>query len=140
MSYTRSTLLTDEETRDVIRLKGTKGDKGDKGVKGDKGDRGLPGRSYAHKAIVIYQDYTVTPEDFYIGVDSTGPVTITLPEDYTDCGEIVIKSEMRPPLGNRKLTLVATNGSLIDGYPSHINETSNAAIRLIYRGGHWWIT
>jgi hypothetical protein len=82
-------------------------------------------------------------DDHYIGVDSTGPVTITLPADCSDSCEIIVKAEMGPPLGNRKITIVPPDdGStiiLIDGKASYVIETPYESVRLICRDDNWWI-
>jgi hypothetical protein len=77
--------------------------------------------------------------DFYIGVNSRRPVTIKLPIDCLDCHEIVIKAEMGPPLGNRKITIVTNDGSLIDGKEDYIIEVPYDSVNLFCRGGDWWI-
>jgi hypothetical protein len=82
-------------------------------------------------------------DDYYIGVNSAGPVTITLPADCDDSCEIIVKAEMGPPLGNRKITIVPPDdGSsiiLIDGKLSYVIEVPYQIVNLICRGGDWWI-
>jgi hypothetical protein len=46
---------------------------------------------------------------------------------------------MGPPLGNRKITIVTDNGSLIDGGNNYIIEVPYQSVNLICRGGNWWI-
>lgn len=60
--------------------------------------------------------------DYYVGVNSTEPVTITLPVNLTKCKQIIIKAEMAPPVGNRKVTIITEDGSLIEGNDSIILE------------------
>jgi hypothetical protein len=76
-------------------------------------------------------------DDYYIGVNSSGPVTITLPIDCTDCHQIIVKAEMGPPLGNRKVTIAAGNGSTIDGSPDYVMEVPYESVTLFCRGGNW---
>jgi hypothetical protein len=82
-------------------------------------------------------------DDYYIGVNSTGPVTITLSPDFGDNCEIIIKAEMGPPLGNRKITIVPApdenNLILIDGEESYTMEVPYQSVHLIRRNGDWWI-
>jgi hypothetical protein len=49
---------------------------------------------------------------------------------------------MGPPLGNRKITIVAMDDSTmctIDGDLDYIIEVPYQSVELIYRGGNWWI-
>lgn len=91
------------------------------------------------KSILISTDYTAKSDDVYIGVNSLGPVTITLPEDCETCQQLIIKAEMGPPLGNRKITITTSNGSLIDGETTYIMEIPYQCVRVFCRGGDWWI-
>jgi hypothetical protein len=89
-------------------------------------------------AIVVSQDYTATPDDYYIGVDSQGPVTITLPMSVINCKQYVIKVEMGPPLGNRKVK-IASPGTTIDGAASIVLTIPYESVSVLYRGGKWHI-
>ena len=86
----------------------------------------------------INKNYTISPTDYYIGVDSVGPVTITLPTDLEDSLEIVVKAEMGSPLGNRKATLVPEGSGKIDGKSSYTISVGYDSVRLFYRGGNWY--
>jgi hypothetical protein len=46
---------------------------------------------------------------------------------------------MGPPLGNRKITIVAQGISLIDGLSEYVIEVPYQSVNLICRGGNWWI-
>lgn len=131
---------------------GDPGPKGDQGETGESGEQGPPGErgpegppgppgecSCECKAILVSQDYTVTLDDYYIGVTSTGPTTITLPGNLENCLEIIVKAEMGPPLGNRKITVRASDGELIDGDSEYVIEVPYQSINLLYRGGGWHI-
>jgi hypothetical protein len=82
-------------------------------------------------------------DDYYIGVNSNGPITITLPADCSDSCEIIVKAEMGPPLGNRKITIVPPDDdstvTLIDGQLSYVIEVPYQSVNLICRGDNWWI-
>jgi len=119
---------------------GPPGEKGDKGDTGDKGDKGDPGicEACVNKAILVDDTYQAQPDDFYIGVNSTKPVTIYLPLEPTDGKIVIIKAEMKPPLGNRKIT-VTSDESLIDGYAEYIMQVSHDSVTLLYRGDEWHI-
>ena len=117
---------------------GPEGPQGPKGPKGAKGDQGPPGEPYNRSCIVVSEDYQATCDDYYIGVDSEDPVTITLPEDCEDCCELVIKAEMGPPLGNRKVTIITSDGSFIDGDDDYVITVPFAFVRLICSGSNWY--
>jgi hypothetical protein len=78
-------------------------------------------------------------DDYYVGVDSTGPTTITLPANCSSCQQIVVKAEMGPPLGNRKITVTTSDGSTIDGNTQYIIEVPYQSVKLLCRGGNWHI-
>jgi hypothetical protein len=52
---------------------------------------------------------------------------------------LVIKSEVGPPLGNRKITIVTDDGSTIDGDVSYVIEVPYGKVSLFCRDGKWWI-
>ena len=110
------------------------------GPPGPPGPPGEPGVCTCKcKSILVSDDYTATCDDYYIGVNSNEPVTITLPEDCIDCCEIIVKAEMGPPLGNRKVTVTTSDGSLIDDDDEYIIEVPYDSINVICRGGDWHI-
>jgi hypothetical protein len=85
----------------------------------------------------VTEDYSATCDDYYIGVKSEGPITITLPEECSDCCELIIKAEMGPPLGNRKITVQATGASYIDGTDKYVMEVPYQSVNIICRDGDW---
>ena len=85
----------------------------------------------------ICSNYQVLPEDCYIGVDSTGPVTVTLPSNPSQGKWIIIKLEMPAPIGIRKATVTTSNGSLIDGVTNKTMLNAYESIQLVYRGLAW---
>ena len=118
---------------------GPTGATGPQGEPGPVGPPGPPGEcSCECQAIVVSQDYTATLDDYYIGVNSTGPVTITLPPDPTGCQQIIVKAEMGPPLGNRKITITTSDGSLIDGEEEYVMEVPWQSVKLITGGDDGW--
>lgn len=119
---------------------GPAGEQGPQGEPGPPGPPGPPGEcSCKCQAILVSQDYTASLDDYYIGVNSTGPVTITLPPNTTDCREIIVKAEMGPPLGNRKITVTTSDGSLIDGDTEYVIEVPYQSVNVIWCGDGWWI-
>jgi hypothetical protein len=124
-------------------IEGPPGPAGEPGPPGEPGPIGPPGPSgecdCECRRIMVSEDYNAQVDDYYIGVNSTGPVTITLP---TDCGsscEIIVKAEMGPPLGNRKITVTTEDGSMIDGSLSYVIEVPFQSVNLICRDGDWFI-
>jgi hypothetical protein len=118
---------------------GETGESGPPGPPGPIGPSGPPGEcSCQFKRILVSEDYNAEVDDYYIGVNSSGPVTITLPADAANTNEIIVKSEMEPPLGNRKITVVGDDGTTIDGYSEYVIQVAYEKVRLIYRGDGWW--
>lgn len=122
---------------------GETGPPGEQGAPGEPGPIGPPGPpgecSCKCSAILVSQNYTVTLDDYYVGVNSNGPTIITLPSDCPDCHEIIVKAEMGPPLGTRKITITTSDGSFIDGSNNYIIEVPYQSVNIICRGGDWWI-
>lgn len=125
---------------------GPPGVPGDTGPQGEPGPIGPPGPagscSCNCNSILISRDYTATITDYYIGVNSEDPVTIVLPvydEDDEKCHEIVVKAEMGPPLGNRKITIkTASEDITIDGDEQVVMTVPWESVTLFYRGGNWF--
>lgn len=89
--------------------------------------------------ILVDSNYSATAEDYYIGVDCKKAITVTLPPVPEDGKIIIIKAEMKPPLGTRRITVEASDGSSIDGYSNYVICVSNEKVRLIYRGHCWHV-
>lgn len=119
---------------------GPSGEQGPQGEPGPIGPVGPPGKCDCQcSAILVTQDYAAKMDDYYIGVNSTGPTTITLPDNPPDCTEIIIKAEMGPPLGNRKISVVTDDDSTIDGDDQYIIEVPWQSLSLIFRDKNWYI-
>ena len=84
-------------------------------------------------------DYQILPDDYYVGVSSTGPVTITLPNCITNCCEVIIKADMDTQMNNRTVTVVGYGGALIDGQSGYLITIPYQSITLIYQGTSWHI-
>lgn len=91
------------------------------------------------KTTTITSSYYATNDDFYIGVSSEKPVTVHLPATATDGKIIIVKAEMRPPLGSRKVNIVTIDGSKIDGYSEASINVSHGYITLIRNNNEWYI-
>ena len=127
---------------------GEKGDPGDAGAPGEPGPPGPPGPqgepgecSCSCNNVFISSDYIASCNDYYIGVQSDGPVTIILPEcESNSCCQLVVKAEMGPPLGNRKITLLpSANTSTIDGDTEYVMNIPWESVQLFCRDGNWFI-
>ncbi len=90
-------------------------------------------------AIVVGCDYQIQQDDYYVGVSSTGPVTITLPEFTTNCCEVIVKADMDTQMNNRTVNVVGYGGTLIDGQPNYLITIPYQSITLIYQGTSWHI-
>jgi hypothetical protein len=87
------------------------------------------------KTTLVKESYNVSPDDCYVGVNAEKATTITLPKKPSDGKVVIVKAEMKPPLGNRKVTITTADGTLIDGYENCIIQVSNETVRLIFRDG-----
>jgi hypothetical protein len=108
-------------------------------VIGPQGPPGPSGPTSSSATIGIHSDYRATTSDFYIGVNSDGPSIIHLPEDAENGFQLVIKAEMKPPMGNRKITIIDDAGYKIDGAASYVIQVSYESLWLIKRDSHWYI-
>jgi hypothetical protein len=112
------------------------------GPAGEQGPPGPPGPagecSCNCSTILISEDYIANSNDCYIGVNSNSDVTILLPENPSDGTIIIVKAEMGPPLGNRKVTVETFDTSIIDGNGSYVMTIPYESVTLLYRGGDWW--
>lgn len=95
--------------------------------------------SYGADLINVYgttTSYTATLEDEYIGVNSTGAVTITLPAGV-DGRVYSIKDEHGQ--GSGKITILPQPGSKIDNANSYVIGVPYQSVNVVYRAGNWWI-
>jgi hypothetical protein len=82
--------------------------------------------------LVTTATYTVDSDDYYVGVNYAGPVTITLPTTLVSSGRsIVIKDESGAAETN-PITVLGTVDNDAGGFIIQIN---NGAIQLLYRNG-----
>jgi len=120
---------------------GESGYSGYSGYSGETGPSGPPGISVSClvNTILVNDTYYANTEDCYIGVDSEDATTIYLPKNPTDGKIIIVKAEMGPPLGFRKVTVTSDDGTLIDGYYEYVMQTPYESITVLYRGNEWKI-
>jgi len=136
---------------------GEAGPKGEQGIPGPQGEQGIPGLQgepgvqgppgppgpsseciNCSDYILTEKDYSVKSTDYYIGVKSTKPTNIILPSVPIEGKIYIIKLEMQPPVGNKKVT-VKGNGKLVDGQTSVVLENAYESITIIFRGDGWHI-
>lgn len=116
------------------RVVGPQGPQGEQGPQGPQGPAATPGDC---ETVLVSENYECTIDNCYIGVNSSGPVTITLPPFAPDGNQIAIKAEMGPPLGNRKITIVSSDGRTIDGDDDYVMTVPYECVHLLCRGGNW---
>lgn len=122
---------------------GPGGEPGEQGPPGEPGPPGPPGANGACscecQTVLVSEDYDAVLDDCYVGINSNGPVTITLPTDCANGHQITIKAEMGPPLGNKKVTVVTNDGSFIDGADEYVIEVPYGTATFICSNGDWWV-
>jgi hypothetical protein len=75
--------------------------------------------------------YTVNDNDYYIGVNYAGPVTITLPTSANSGRMLIIKDED----GDAEINPITVLGTVDNDAGGFIIQINNGAIQLIYRNG-----
>ena len=81
--------------------------------------------------VVTTPTYTVQDNDYYIGVNYAGPVTITLPTT-PDSGRMIIIKDEDGDAETNPITVVGTVDNDSGGFIIQIN---NGGVQLIYRNG-----
>ena len=81
--------------------------------------------------LVTTSTYTVTDEDYYIGINYAGPTTITLPSTPSSGRMIIIKDES----GNAETNPISVHGTVDNDAGGFIIQINNGAIQLLYRDG-----
>ena len=85
--------------------------------------------------LVTSNTYVVQDNDYYIGVNYAGPVTIIIPS-FPDSGrEIVIKDES----GNCESNNITVSGPVDNDPSGFILAVNNGAIHMLFRGDYWRI-
>ena len=95
--------------------------------------------SYGADLISVYgttTSYTASITDEYIGVNSTGAVTITLPSGVA--GRVyTIKDEHGQ--GSGKITIQPQSGEKIDNANNYIIGVPYQSVSVVFRAGGWWL-
>jgi len=79
--------------------------------------------------------YTVTNEDFYVGVNYAGPVTITLPASMYNGRMYYIKDES----GQAATNPITVQGTIDNDAGGIIIAQNNGGVQLIYSSASWRI-
>ena len=75
--------------------------------------------------------YTVDDNDWYIGVNYAGPVTITMPTSPSSGRVLVIKDES----GNASINPITVLGTVDNDTGGFILQMDNGGIQMVYRSG-----
>lgn len=88
---------------------------------------------------VTSESYTVTSQDYYIGVRYAGAVTITLPYADREGKIFVIKDELGEASKgtNRYITVLPSGSDLIDGRDRAILAYDYGSLTFIWKGNSW---
>lgn len=88
---------------------------------------------------VTTSSYTIKPQDYYIGVNYAGAVTITLPTSDREGKIFVVKDELGEASKgtNRYITVLPTGSDLIDGRDRAIIAYDYGSLTFIWKGNSW---
>ena len=95
----------------------------------------------AKKRLTITNDYTLSSEDHFVGVNSSGgPITLTLPSLASlNEGKIYIIKDEGDLAATNKITIATADNSTIDGASSIILDSNCASVSLYMNGTGWYI-
>jgi len=81
--------------------------------------------------------YTIKPQDYYIGINYAGAVTITLPTPRKEGKTYIVKDELgQASQGpNRYITILPSGSDLIDGEDRAILAFDFGSLTFVYRNG-----
>lgn len=84
---------------------------------------------------VTTTNYQIGRKDYYVGVNHTAPVTITLPSLNLKAGRQVVVKDETGHCNVNNITIVAPNGDMIDNNTSAVLAINNGSLTFIYRNG-----
>ena len=120
-------------------LQGEPGPQGLQGPQGIQGPQGEHGSANPLATRLIKTSSLLEDEDTYVGVQSSGPITVTLPPHTEEGNWVIVKLEMSAPIGNRKVTVTTSDGSLIDGVNNKTLQQPYECLQVVYRAAAWHI-
>jgi hypothetical protein len=88
-------------------------------------------------AYITSSSYTINPQDYYIGVNYAGAVTITLPTPRKNGKVYIVKDELGEASKgtNRYITILPSGSDLIDGRDRAILAYDYGSLTFVYRNG-----
>ena len=88
---------------------------------------------------VTSSSYTIRPQDYYIGVNYAGAVTITLPRADREGKIFIVKDELGEASRgtNRYITILPTGSDLIDGRDRAILAFDYGSLTFIWKDNSW---
>jgi hypothetical protein len=88
---------------------------------------------------VTSSSYTIKPQDYYIGVNYAGAVTITLPRADREGKIFIVKDELGEASKgtNRYITVLPTGLDLIDGRDRAILAFDYGSLTFIWKSNSW---
>ena len=93
--------------------------------------------TFNYNVRTVYTDYTFVDSDYYVGVVSSAPVTITLPPGAE--GRICVVKDQSGNCNQYHLTIVPQGTDNIDNQNAVILALPNAAVDMIFTNGGWRI-
>jgi hypothetical protein len=86
---------------------------------------------------ITSSSYTITPQDYYVGVNYPGAVTITLPTPRKNGKVYIVKDELGEASEgtNRYITILPSGLDKIDGQDKAILAYDYGSLTFIYRNG-----
>jgi len=86
---------------------------------------------------ITSSSYTITENDYYIGVNYAGAVTITLPTNVITGTTYIVKDELGEASKgtNRYITILPSGSDLIDGRDRAILAYDFGSLTFVYRNG-----
>lgn len=88
---------------------------------------------------ITTSSYTIKPQDYYIGVNYAGAVTITLPKADREGKIFVVKDELGEASKgtNRYITVLPTGSDLIDGRDRAILAYDYGSLTFLWKSNSW---
>lgn len=88
---------------------------------------------------VTSSSYLITLDDYYIGVNYAGAVSLTLPSADREGKKFVVKDELGEASKgtNRYITILPTGSDLIDGRDKAILAYDYGSLTFIWKGNSW---
>jgi hypothetical protein len=88
---------------------------------------------------VTTSSYTIKPQDYYVGVNYAGAVTIILPKADREGKTFIVKDELGEASKgtNRYITILPSGSDLIDGRDKAIIAYDYGSLTFIWKGNSW---